>query len=143
MLLTNKKPERAAQQSQQGTVLSTLPSRTRKMNDSKGGEGEEEILRPGEPGDDDLQWQLGDDSDEEDGHENAMHAQTGGVSPPRRQDSHEGADDGAGSRSSQSKGERTGLIRGEDEDDDEVISGSSSSTRIAREDEFGQWKNGD
>lgn len=111
------------------------------MRGDKVGEGEAEVLRPREPGEDEMLWQLGEDSDEEGENEDAMHAQEEGVPHPRKRDLHQETDDGEGSHRLEDKGERTGLMHGGDEEDDEVVSGSSSSTRIAQEDEFGEWKN--
>ncbi|KAF8493638.1 hypothetical protein JB92DRAFT_2998388 [Gautieria morchelliformis] len=143
VLLTNKKPEKPQQQQQPGMGLATLPARIRKNKDGKGAEGDLEALRPMDPGEDEMVWQLGEDSDEEGGHDDAMHVQGGGVPRPRRRESHRGTDDGESSRQSGARDERTGLMHEGDEEDDEVVSGSSGSTRVAREDEFGDWNHTD
>lgn len=140
VLLTNKKPEKAQQPQHQGAALAMLPARTRKVMNGKSGEGEAEALRLREPGEEETLWQVGDDSDEEYDH-NATHAQEEGVARPRRRDSQKG--DGESSPQLGGNGERTRLIHRGDEEDDGVVSGSSGSTRVAREDEFGDWHDAD
>lgn len=143
MLLTNKKPEKIQPPQQQGTTLAMLPARARKIMDDKSVEGEAEALRPREPGEDETLWQLGEDSDEEDGRGNAMHAQEEGVPRPRRRDSQKGTEDAESSHRSGGKGERAGLMHRDDGEDDDEVSGSSGSTRVAREDEYGEWQDPD
>ncbi|KAF8590987.1 hypothetical protein K439DRAFT_1381430 [Ramaria rubella] len=128
VLLTNKKPEKP-QQAQPGATLAMLPSRTRNAKNSKSEEGEAEALRSAEPGEDEVVWQLGEDSDDEGDHE-------GRPSRPRRRESRkEGDAEGSGHEP-----ERTGLMQEDDEDEgEETESGSSSSTRVAQEGEFGEW----
>ena len=92
VLLTNKKPEKMQQQQGPGTTLAVLPARPRsKDKDAKGGGGgsgsEAEALRLAEPGEDEVVWQLGEDSDEEDRGDG--YAQEGSARPrARRRDTH-------------------------------------------------------
>jgi len=135
-LLTNKKPEKATPQQGAGTALATLPSRTRAKG-GKGethGEGEAEALRQREPGEEEVVWQLGEDSDEEDGgqtreqEEGKVRRRSGSV--PHGEGSH-----GPGPGE-----ERRGLMREDEDGEDE----NSESTRVAKDDEeFGDWNDGD
>ena len=142
MLLTNKKPEMTQQHQGPGTALAARSARVRgKDKFAKGGDGEAEALRLREPGEDEVVWQLGEDSDEEDRHD-ACAQEPGAVRPRvRRRDTRgEDGEPGEGSRGL-GRGERTELME-DDIEEAEERSGSSSSTRVTPEDEFGEWKEG-
>ena len=134
VLLTNKKPEKPSVA--QGTQLTAPSQRRRKAKKTTNGDDEEEAnLREPGVGESELVWQIGDDSDEEDGH----HEHDADHPKARRRESR-----GKGDGEEILDGERAGLMREDDvdHDHDEAASGSSSSTRVggADADEFGEWK---
>ncbi|GJJ06567.1 hypothetical protein Clacol_000760 [Clathrus columnatus] len=153
VLLTNKKPEKPQQS--QSTQLSNLPQRSRRSKKNLGADGEEEeeeeedgeeagLHRP-EPGEEEVLWQLGDDSDEEEGsaHQTApARNMDEGRSQPRRRESHKYVPS-----STSISAEHAGLIhQGDDEHDGggggdgEEGSGSSGSSLTHVEETFGDWK---
>ncbi|TFK54263.1 hypothetical protein OE88DRAFT_1695526 [Heliocybe sulcata] len=135
VLLTYKKPEPKGHAG--ATRLSSIPSSRKKTKKAKGDEEEEEGLRPdGEAGNQEIVWQVGDASDEEDEQEHE-HA------PPSRPLP-------SGSRVSD---EETGLMNADQEHGEEhrteelahrrSTSSDATLARDAGDEEFGEWTKGE
>lgn len=139
VLLTNKKPEKP--EPTQSTQLSNLSQRsrssTKKLASDEDEDGEEAGLRRAEPGEEEVMWQLGDDSDDE----NNVHATSDEGKPPqpRRRESHKYVPSTASLSA-----EHTGLIQKEDDEDDdrdnEERPGSRGSGLAHTNEAFGNWQ---
>lgn len=139
VLLTNKKPEKLEQA--QSTQLSNLSQRsrssTKKLGSDEDEDGEEAGLRRAEPGEEEVMWQLGEDSDDE----NGIHATPDEGKPPqpRRRESHKYVPS-----TTSLPAEHTGLIQEEEEEEDgdrggEETLGSRGSGLTHADETFGNW----